>query len=79
MYLHCVCKISFYIDLAIFLKIIDSTTFEAGMSYYAKYKVMDNTTLSCVTKHVILKGRTIHHILWCAYYLLMLFGLKKKS
>ena len=36
MYLHCVHKITFYIEIGHFLETLDSTTFEAKMPYYAK-------------------------------------------
>ena len=39
MYLDCVYKRTFYIEIGFFLKNLDSTTFEAKMSYYAKYDI----------------------------------------
>ena len=40
MYLHFVYKRTFYIEIGFFLlKNLDSTTFEAKMSYYTKYDI----------------------------------------
>lgn len=46
MYLHYVHKITFYI----FLKILDSRTFEATMSYYREYNIgLHKEGAQCVT------------------------------
>ena len=62
MYLHYVYKVTFYIEWAIFLQTLGSSAFEAKIVIFCRIWHSKNATLSCMSKHVLLKGE--NSVVW---------------
>ena len=57
MYFHCVCKTTFYTEIGHFLEKPQQYNIWDQNAILCRVWYLDNTTLSCATKHVTLKGK----------------------